>query len=63
MRIVGLITLAWLIGLVALAIAHLAGRGTPGWQYVMCLTGLVLGVLGTHVARGRRRAAAGQVRR
>lgn len=55
-RIVGLATLAWLLVLVGLAVAHLAGRSTPGWQYVMCLTGLVLGVVGTRLVRGRRRA-------
>ncbi len=59
-RVVGLGTLSWLLVLIGLAIFHAAGRSTPGWQYVMCLAGLALGVLGTRVLRGRRRAAAGR---
>ncbi len=57
MRIVGLGTLAWLLGLVVLAVADLAGRSTPGWQYVMCLTGLLLGALGLRTVLRRRSVA------
>lgn len=44
----------WLLGLVGLLVADLAGASVPGWQPQMCLAGLALGVLGLRVVARRR---------
>ena len=42
-------TLLWAAGLVVLVLADLLGVSVPGWQPLMCLTGIALGVAGLRV--------------
>ena len=49
-------TLLWFAGLLALLVADLFGASVPGWQPLMCLAGVVLGVLGLRTLARRRQA-------
>lgn len=52
-------TLLWATGLAVLLLADLLGVSVPGWQPLMCLTGVALGVAGLRVTalrKQRRRA-------
>lgn len=55
-RVVGGLGLLWVVALVVLGIARLAGADVRGWWLVMCACGAGLGVLG--VVHCRRRQAA-----
>ncbi len=55
-RVVAAGTLLWLVGLVALLVADLAGASVPGWWPLMCLCGVALGVLGLRYVARRKQA-------
>ena len=54
-RVVAVGTALWVLVLVVLLVADLAGARVPGWWPLMCVAGIVLGLLGLRVTR--RRAA------
>lgn len=39
-------TIAWLVGLAALGVAHVAGANVPGGYALICIAGIVLGFAG-----------------
>ncbi len=51
-------TLLWLIALVVLVVAKLAGADVHGWWIAMCACGAVLGVGGVRYCQRRRDAIA-----
>ena len=55
-RVVAAGTLCWLVVLVALLVADLAGASVPGWWPVMCLCGIALGLLGLRYVARRKQA-------
>ena len=52
--IVGGLTIAWLVALVVLVVARLAGADIHTWWIVMCLYGAVLGAVGVRYCQRRR---------
>ncbi len=56
--IVGGLTAGWLIALVVLVVARLAGSDVRTWWIVMCAYGAALGVVGVRYCQRRRAAIA-----
>lgn len=55
-RFVLICTLLWLVGLPGLLVADLFGADVPGWQPLMCVAGVLLGVMGLRTLARRKRA-------
>lgn len=59
-RVVAAGTALWLLALVVLLVADLAGTDVHGWWYAMCLCGTALGVCGLRFVARRKRAVTGR---
>ncbi len=57
-RLVAAGTALWAVALVVLGVAKLAGAEVHGWWLWMCVTGIVLGLLGVRTCLRRRSARA-----
>ena len=53
-RIVAIGTALWGVALLALSIAALLGAQVHGWWLVMCLCGVLLGLIGVRYCQRRR---------
>lgn len=59
-RVVAVLTGAWLVALVVLAVAAVAGADVHGWWLAMCACGVVLGVAGLRYVARRKQALRGR---
>lgn len=57
-RLVAVCTAVWVLALVALVVARVAGAAVHGWWIAMCGYGVVLGLCGIRYCQRRRAAIA-----